>query len=73
MTRTFENAVKAIKPDKLPAACIIPSPYDMSQEDLAGLIRMAASGDLAKAIIMAFDFGFVMGNRATISRKLKRL
>lgn len=75
MTKKFENAIKAVKPDENKSG-LIPSEYDMGLEDLSGLAEYAMSGStdaVIYAIIKAFSFGFVMGNRATISRKMKRL
>ena len=73
MTKTFQNATKVIRPEDPSTKFVIPTPYDMGVEDLGSLLQMAVSGDPAAAIILAFNFGFVMGNRATISRNLKRL
>lgn len=69
MTKTFYNAVRA-------AQDAIPGTYDMKVNDLSDLISLAYSDErdkIYKAIKLAFEFGFVMGNRATLSRKLKRL
>ncbi len=73
MTKMFENATKAVKPEGELGHSLIPSSYDMYLEDYSDLIGLAISGDPAKAISLSFYFGFVMGNRATISHKLKRL
>lgn len=77
MTKMFENALKSVQPDgETCGYSKIPSSYDMGYEDFAGLLRLANSDEYDaayKAIIRAFHFGFVMGNRATISRKLPRL
>ena len=75
MTKVFQNAIKAVRPND-DQNSIIPLPYDMSCEDFRDLMEMAFSGDTEaqwKAIALSFEFGFVMGNRATIARKLKRL
>lgn len=76
MTRIFENAIKAVKPNGLDQRSIIPSSYDMSVEDMNGLYILAHSKDpngLYRALMRAFMFGFVMGNRCTHRRKMKRL
>ena len=76
MTRIFENAIKAVKPDGMGNSSIIPSPYDISCEDMTGLFQLALSDEpngLWKAIVRAYLFGFVMGNRCTHRRKMKRL
>jgi hypothetical protein len=75
MTKKFENAIKAVKPDE-DKLSLIPYDYDLGLEDLSGLAEYAMSGPkdaVFYAIVKAFMFGFVMGNRATISRKMKRL
>lgn len=73
MTKQFENAIKAIRPDGDPRNSLLPSAYDMSLEDFSELTGMALMKDPAYAIHYAFLYGFVMGNRATITRKMKRL
>ena len=73
MTKRFENVMKSIKPDGDAHLSKVPTEYDMSVEDFSDLTGMAMQKDPAYAIRYAFLFGFVMGNRATISRKLKRL
>ena len=72
MTKMFENAIKAVRPEEKQHS-IVPSAYDMSGGDFCDLIKMAMSGNEAKAIDLAFMFGFVMGNRCTIRRDMKRL
>ena len=56
---------------------IIPSAYDIGVEDMTDLFELALSPDepsgLYYAIVRAFMFGFVMGNRCTHRRKMKRL
>lgn len=73
MTKLFENAMKSIRPNGDVHLSKVPSAYDMSLEDTQGLTEMAMTGDPFWAIHYAFLFGFVMGNRATITRKMKRL
>lgn len=73
MTKLFENAMKSIQPDGDPRRSKVPTEYDMSLEDYSELTGMALMKDPAYAIHYAFLFGFVMGNRATITRKMKRL
>ena len=77
MTKVFENALKAVKPDGLDNSSIIPLAYDIGLEDMTELFKLARSDDerngLYKAITRAFMFGFVMGNRCTHRRKLRRL
>lgn len=73
MRKAFENAINSVKPDKETGRSMIPDEYDLSASDLSDLIDMSLSGHPAKALCLAFCFGFVMGNRATITRKMKRL
>ena len=73
MTKLFENAIESIRPNDDALQSKLPTEYDMSLEATAGLIEMAMEGDIFYAVHYAFLFGFVMGNRATIRRKLKRL
>ena len=73
MTKLFERAIKKVTPQDAPTHTIIPTQYDMGYYDIQALMEMAHNGHSFEAISMAFDFGFVMGNRATHSRKLKRL
>ena len=62
----------------------LPAHYDLEMREIDELIDLATdkSGDMPimadldgiyRAIVTAFQYGFVLGNRATISRKLKRL
>lgn len=73
MTKLFENAMKSIRPNGDNSLTKVPTEYDMSLEDYSELTGMALQKDPAYAIHCAFLFGFVMGNRATITRKMKRL
>ena len=77
MTKVFENAIKAVKPNGMDESSIIPNPYDIGLEDMTGLFDLALSdknmNGLYHAITQAFMYGFVMGNRCTHSRKMKRL
>ena len=73
MTKLFDNAMKSIKPNGDDHLSRVPSEYDMSLEDFSELTGKAINGDPSYAIHYAFLFGFVMGNRATITRKMKRL
>ena len=69
MTKMFENAVEKARET-------IPYAYDISLPDMQYLLREGFSGDrdrIYSALIAAFHFGFAMGNRATHSRKLRRL
>lgn len=72
MTKLFENAIQSIRPDGDAQQSRIPSAYDMSMKDASELTKMAKE-DPFNAITLAFLFGFVMGNRATITRKMKKL
>ena len=72
MTKLFKNAMNSIRPDGEARYSKVPSEYDMSLEDTGELMRLAAENPFY-AVHYAFLFGFVMGNRATITRKLKRL
>lgn len=76
MTKMFENAIKAVRPKDGKEDGVIPGAYDMGYEDFSGLLELLHSGnpdDQWKAIVLSFEFGFVMGNRCTIRRKLRRL
>jgi hypothetical protein len=70
----FENAINALYPDEGSCESLIPSAYEMGAKDMTDLIGLVLEkGQYWEAISAAFKFGFVMGNRATHSRKLKRL
>jgi hypothetical protein len=73
MTKLFENAMKSIGADEEGQLSKVPSVYDMGLEDFSELTGKALHDDPAYAIHYAFLFGFVMGNRCTHSRKMKRL
>lgn len=73
MTKIFEGAIKKVKPDGTAFSCIIPDAYDLSFEDMSDLMEMALDGKAFEALALAFDYGFVMGNRCTLRRSLKRL
>ena len=79
MTKLFKNALKAASGkdingnDIYLTAPAIPVTYDMGLEDVNDLMELAHKGNSFLAIHYAFIFGFVMGNRATITRKLKKL
>lgn len=72
MTKVFNNAINAARPENKTQRTI-PHGYDMTGEDFMELVRLARSGNVFEAISQAFCFGFVMGNRATVSRNMKRL
>ena len=73
MTKLFEGAIKKARPHGASESSIIPTQYDISYYDMQDLMEMAHNGKSFEAIALAFDFGFVMGNRCTHRRKLKRL
>lgn len=74
MTKMFDGAVKRVKPEGITAAnTVIPQQYDIGFSDMIELLRLAHDGKAAEAINLAFSFGFVMGNRCTLRRKLHRL
>ncbi len=76
MTQKFENALKTVEPQDTLTGSVIPSAYDIGLDDMAELRTMIRSqgGDaMYRALIMAFRYGFVMGNRATHSRNIQRL
>ena len=76
MTQKFENALKTVEPQDASAGSVIPSAYDIDLEDMNGLYALTRSNGndgLYRALIMAFRYGFVMGNRATHSRSIRRL
>ena len=51
----------------------IPTAYQMNVEELRHLYEMIKMGKVFEAFSMAFDYGFVMGNRATRKGRVKRL
>jgi hypothetical protein len=57
------------------AAGNIPLRYDLATDDLAAIHEMIHQGtdEEYRAISMIFDYGFVMGNRATRRGKVKAL
>lgn len=73
MTKMFENALKSVQPNGTCGGSKVPYAYDIGSKDMVGLYEMMLEGKYWDAITAAFHFGFVMGNRATHSRKLKRL
>lgn len=74
MTKMFEGAIKKVKPEETTQAnAVIPQQYDISFSDMLELMEMAHKGEAFKALNLAFSFGFVMGNRCTFRRKLRRL
>ena len=50
--------------------------YDMTFDEFCTLFKIANSKDtrdpLAKAIMIAFRYGFVLGHRATVAGKVKK-
>lgn len=50
-----------------------PGNFDMSFEELSYLLQEIKKGNSYEAIVTAFNYGFVMGNRATLKNNLKRL
>ena len=73
MTKIFSGAVKKVKPRGLSDNAIIPTRYELGCKDMADLMEMAYNGNAFEALALAFNFGFVMGNRATHSCHLRRL
>ena len=51
----------------------IPSAYQMDIEELKRLYEMIKNGKVFEAFSMSFDYGFVMGNRATRRGRVKSL
>lgn len=52
----------------------LPARYDMNIDEIAILMKKAIiERNVAEAIEIAFDWGFVMGNRATHSGRVKKL
>lgn len=51
----------------------IPSAYQMDVEELKRLYVIIKNGKVFEAFSMAFDYGFVMGNRATRRGRVKSL
>lgn len=73
MTKLFENAMKSIRELGPGHKSKVPKEYLMGMEDTTELMRTAMEKDPFDAVYRAFLFGFVMGNRATIRRNLKKL
>ena len=74
MTKMFDGAIKKVHPEGITAAnTVIPERYDISFTDMMELLQLAHKGEAFKALNLAFSFGFVMGNRCTLRRKLPRL
>lgn len=73
MTKLFEGAVKKVNNGESLANSIIPDQYDIGYSDMSSLLEMIRNGKAVEAVTLAFDFGFVMGNRCTLRRKLRRL
>lgn len=59
--RNIEETIKEVR-GKMPAS------YDLTVLDIEELAE-TARGDLVDAIIKAFDFGYVLGHRATVAGK----
>ena len=73
MTKVFENAINSVMPDDDPRKAKVPQGYYINMEDVSWLVGKALREDPFYAIHYAFLYGFVMGNRATITRKMKKL
>ena len=72
MTQRFENAVKAMEENR----GIINGSYQLGAGDLMELVDKCFNGsrnDIFNAIAMAYQFGLVMGNRATLAQGLHRI
>ena len=57
------------------AAQSIPKGYDIDSNDIGRLIKLARgadANDTFNCIITAFNYGFAMGNRATVRGRVKR-
>lgn len=66
------NMVKTVEKSKGQ----IPLHYDLVVEDLNVFMRMIKENGIDgafDAVVMAFRYGFVLGNRATVAGKVKKL
>lgn len=64
MTRDIEKTAEKARENK-------PEHYDLTYQELRDLLEKAR-GDIGKAIITAFNYGFVLGHRATAAGKVKK-
>ena len=53
----------------------IPTAYQMFASDITDLTEMSQQGDLQqyRAFMLAFEYGYVMGHRATVNGKYKEI
>ena len=63
--KTVNNTVRDLNP--------IPQPYELTVGDVLQLLDIANREDMINAVTAAFRYGYVMGNHATVNRKLPLL
>ena len=67
-TRSMEKLAEAAEHNK-------PTDYDINSSEILRLMKMARDYDpneTFNCVVMAFNFGFVMGHRATVKGKVKK-
>ena len=64
MTRDIEKTAEKARENK-------PEYYDLTYQEMQDLLEKAR-GDIGNAIRTAFNYGFVLGHRATAAGKVKK-
>ena len=70
-----QNMVRDMKKTAEKAESNIPDNYDIYSNEIKKLMEQArcySANETYKAIITAFNYGFVMGHRATLAGKVKK-
>ena len=72
MTRDMEKTAEIISGKMINEKGL--SHYDMNSQEITRLFNLIDQGEWYKAISTAFEYGFVLGHRATVAGKVtKRL
>lgn len=70
MARNLQKTIQEVRNEH---ECSVNPLYDISPSDVMELMRKAQSGEAYDAIMAAFNFGYVMGHRATLAGKYSEL
>lgn len=70
MARNLEKTVSLVR---IGRECSVVPEYDIPGSDIMKLMKKAQSGEAYDAIMAAFNYGYVMGHRATEKGKYTEL
>lgn len=70
MARNLEKTVSLVRNGR---ECSVVPEYDIPGGDIMKLMEKAQAGEAYDAIMAAFNYGYVLGHRATVAGKYREL